>query len=85
MSHHEHDHDHHHHDTKSELTFDKKLIKLLDHWLKHNEDHAQTYLDWAQRAKQHNLEGIGEVLEEVGDLTAEISKKFKMAASLINK
>jgi len=82
--HHHHDHDHHH-DTKSELTFDEKLIKLLDHWLKHNDDHAKTYMDWAQRARQNNLEGVGQLLEAVGDLTAEISGKFKDAAALMKR
>lgn len=78
-------HHHHSHEVKSELTFDEKLIKLLDHWLKHNEDHAGTYMDWAEKAKQNRMETVGALLEEVCELTAEISEKFKAAAKLALK
>ena len=84
MNHHHHDHEHHHHDTQSELTFDEKLIKLLDHWLKHNDDHARTYLDWAKKAAQNDREEVGRILEDVGALTAQISAKFEQAGRLMN-
>lgn len=78
--HHHHGHDHHHHEVKSELSFDEKLIKLLDHWLKHNGDHAGTYREWAERARQNQLDDVATLLEEVCDLTAEINVKFESAA-----
>lgn len=82
MAHHEHQHKDHgpHHEVKSELSFDEKLIKLLDHWLKHNEDHAGTYRDWAEKARQNRLGGVATLLEEVSELTAEISARFEAAA-----
>ena len=83
--HHHREHEHHHHDVKSELSFDEKLIKLLDHWLKHNEDHAQTYLEWSKRSRKNNLEDVGRLLADVVDLTAEISGKFKEAAALMKR
>ena len=78
--HHHHGHEHHHHEVKSELSFDEKLIKLLGHWLKHNDDHAGTYRDWAERARQNHLDDVATLLEEVCDLTAEINVKFDSAA-----
>jgi hypothetical protein len=57
------------------------LIKLLDHWVKHNEDHAETYKDWAEKAKTHEFPEIGELLEEVQGLTMQINDKFKQAAA----
>ncbi len=57
-------HEHHHHEVKSELTFDEKLIKLLEHWLKHNDDHAGNYRDWAEKARQNQLEAVGALLED---------------------
>ena len=83
--HHDHDHHHGHHDheVKSELTFDEKLIKLLDHWLKHNNDHAGTYKDWADKARQNHLDAVADVLGDVCDLTAEINAKFESAAELM--
>jgi hypothetical protein len=83
MTHHEHHH--HDHEVKSELTFDEKLIKLLEHWLKHNDDHAGNYRDWAEKARQNQLEAVGALLEDVCDLTAEINAKFESAAKLVRK
>jgi hypothetical protein len=88
--HHEHDHehhhdhgDHHHHDVKSELTFKEKMIKLMDHWIKHNLDHGTTYKDWAKKAKANDLPEIGALLEDVHDMTLQINDKFEMAARII--
>lgn len=78
--HHHHDHGHHHHEVKSELSFDGKLIKLLDHWLKHNDDHAGTYREWAEKARQNQLDGVAALLDDVCGLTAEINAKFESAA-----
>ncbi|MEN8246483.1 MAG: hypothetical protein ABFS43_16465 [Thermodesulfobacteriota bacterium] len=87
MTHHEHHHhhDHHEHDVKSELSFDEKLIKLLDHWLKHNEDHAGTYRDWAEKARQNQLDAVAALLEDVCDLTEDINAKFESAAKLVQE
>jgi hypothetical protein len=51
MSQYDHD-DHHHpdHGHPAELSLDDKLIKLLEHWIRHNQEHAKTYGDWAEKA-----------------------------------
>jgi len=89
MTHHDHNHGHHHghhdHEVKSELTFDEKMIKLLDHWLKHNQDHAGTYGDWAEKARQNQLDAVADLLDEVCDLTAKINTRFESAAELVQK
>ncbi len=73
----------HHHEIKSTLSFEEKLIKLLDHWLKHNEDHSQTYKDWAEKAKDKNLEKVVVLIRDASDMTLEINKKFEEAIKLI--
>ena len=96
MTHHDHQHhqhDHHSHDhhwahdheVKSELTFDEKLIKLIDHWLKHNQDHAGTYSAWAEKSREHHLDAVADLLDDVCDLTAQINTKFESAAELERK
>ena len=86
MTHHDHHHHgHHHHDVKSELTFEEKLIKLLDHWIKHNQDHAGTYGDWAGRAREHHLDAVADLLDEVCELTAKINTKFESAAEVVHE
>ena len=81
MTHH-HKHDH---EIQSTLSFDEKMIKLLEHWIKHNDDHAQTYRDWAQKAKKKNMREASSLLEDAAEMTLMISKKFEEAAVLIIK
>jgi len=85
MTHHHHHHHHHDHDheIESTLSFDEKMIKLLEHWIKHNDDHAETYRDWAKKAKEKNMNEAGSLLEDVAEMTLEISKKFEEAADII--
>ena len=80
--HHHHDHDH---EIASTLSFDEKMIKLLEHWVKHNDDHAETYRDWAKKAKEKNMNEAGSLLEDAAEMTLEISKKFEEAARIIRK
>jgi len=78
-------HHHHHHDVKSDLTFEDKLIKLLEHWLKHNADHAGTYREWAERARSNNLSQVADLLEQVGAMSVDMDDKFREALDLITK
>jgi len=78
-------HHHHDHEIKADLSFDEKMIKLLEHWIKHNDDHAQTYRDWAQKAKGKNKKKAALLLEDAAEMTLLISKKFEAAAKLIDR
>ena len=78
-------HHHHHHDVQSDLTFEEKLIKLLEHWLKHNADHAETYRQWADSARSNKLPQVGDLLDEVSTMSADMDEKFKEALELIKK
>ncbi len=86
MSHHEHDH-HHDHDHAGEsgdaLSFDRKLVKLLQHWIRHNDDHAENYRDWARKAKENNFTQEGRLMEDAAEMTLAISQKFEAAIKLI--
>ncbi len=78
-------HQQHDHELQSTLSFDEKMIKLLEHWIKHNDDHAGTYRDWAQKAKEKNMPGASSLIEDAAEMTLMISKKFEEAAALIIK
>ncbi len=81
--HHEHSHKHEHdHGTPGSLSFNEKMVKLLDHWVRHNDDHASNYRDWAAKAKAENLPETAALLEEAADMTRQISEKFETAAKL---
>ncbi len=80
-NHHEH-HDHHHHDhgqeqeSKTTMSDKEKLVKLLDHWVAHNKDHADNYTQWSGKAEGMGLEQTARLLRDAADLTHAISDKF---------
>ena len=82
--HHNHNHDHDH-DNQSTLSFDEKMIKLIEHWIKHNDDHAATYRDWAKKAKEKDKDKAASLLEDAAEMTLMISKKFEEVAELFRK
>ena len=61
------------------------MIKLLEHWVKHNDDHADTYRDWAAKAKDDHMDQVALLLEEAAEMTLKISEKFQDAARIIRK
>ncbi len=98
MTHHDHDHkhhnhhehhDHHHHDhgerqePKSTMSDKEKLVKLLDHWVAHNNDHADNYAQWSGKAEEMGLEQVARLLKDAADLTHAISDKFIKAKETI--
>ena len=79
------DHHHHDHETTSDLSFEEKLIIRLEHWVKHNDDHAETYNDWAQMAKENDLEEAGVLLDDVATMTRLITAKFEETLATLKK
>ena len=78
-------HNHHQHETHESLPFDEKLIKLLEHWVKHNHEHAATYKDWAEKAKGKRMPETVSLLEEAADMTLLVSRKFQNALDVLKR
>ena len=76
-------HHHHHEDQRVEgqgrLSEKEKLGKLLDYWIKHNEEHAKTYLEWSKKADDQGLKDVVRLLEEASELTMSTNQLFKRA------
>jgi len=86
MSHHDHDHHDYNNETNAAIPFDKKrMVKLLEHWINHNTDHAETYREWAKKAKENDMEKVLVFLNEAAEKTLEINIIFKKALNLIAK
>jgi hypothetical protein len=82
-SHHEHP-AHHHHDSTDELSPREKLVKLLEHWIKHNEGHAQTYQEWAEKAGAISMGAEVEgCLKEAAGQTLAVNGRLETALKLI--
>lgn len=82
---HKHEHGNQHHDISTDMSVDEKIVKLLAHWIKHNKDHAETYMDWAKKAKGSNMAQTVSALENAADLTMSINEKFEEALKALQK
>jgi hypothetical protein len=96
MSHHEphhHDHDHPHqpghshhhpHEPSTGMSLEEKLVKLLEHWIAHNDEHAKTYRQWSAQARDKGLAATAGLLDEAARMTEKISETFEAAAKTVN-
>jgi len=41
-----------------------KLRILLPHWIEHNEEHAESFREWAGKAREMGLEEVARRIEE---------------------
>jgi len=76
-------HHHHHEDNDAELkdalTDKEKLGKLLNYWMKHNQEHANTYLEWSKKATTEELMDVAEILEEASNRALSLNALFREA------
>lgn len=80
-SHHTHTHDENH----SEMTFEEKINKLVEHWIKHNDDHAATYREWADRAQKEGMNDVADIMLAAAEKNVLINDEFKQALALLKK
>ena len=76
--------DHHHSDSSDELSLDQKLLKLLEHWVKHNTDHAVTYRNWAEKAKANGMSEVAQLLDDAAAASLQINDFFRQASDRVN-
>lgn len=53
----------------------EKLKKLLEHWIEHNYEHAETYMQWAE--KKFANSGISDTLKGIASETYKIAEMFE--------
>lgn len=83
---HHHGHDPHHDPGEAPghgMTFEQKLAKLLDHWIRHNDDHAATYGQWATQARAHGLTETADLIDAAAQATRALNAKFETAAKQV--
>jgi len=83
MHHNNHKHHHSHEDEKN-ISNKEKIVKLLNHWIKHNDDHTENYKKWAQIAKSENMLELSEVLEDIAKKSKDMNVLFEKALELSN-
>jgi hypothetical protein len=67
------------------MTDSEKLLKLMDHWVAHNNDHVGNYLQWSKKAEKLGFGQVGQLLKDAAELTHAISEKFMQAKEAIKK
>jgi len=84
MSHHHHT-PHHHEDSEhsGKLSEMERLIKMLEHWIHHNEEHGRSYRDWAIRAKELGSEKVAVIIEGVANSTHLQNQNLERALELL--
>ena len=53
----------HDHEAKAVSDDLAKLRILLPHWIEHNEEHAESFREWAERARELGLEAVAKQME----------------------
>ncbi len=87
--HHEHHHDGDHHDERhcdpEKLSETHKLAKMMEHWVRHNEDHAKSFRDWSDRARAAGHEDVARILEDMAAGAGAQNAKLGEALKLLGK
>jgi len=56
-----------------------RLIKLIEHWAEHNDEHGHRYLEAAAEAENIGLEKIANELRAAHKNTTQVSRHLKNA------
>lgn len=63
----------------------ERLKKLLVHWLEHNNEHAATYREWAQKMAKEGDEELSRLLMKLGDEVSMLNAIFEEAITKTGK
>ncbi|GAB4422946.1 MAG: hypothetical protein OHK0032_18220 [Thermodesulfovibrionales bacterium] len=62
----------------------EKLKRLLNHWMEHNNEHAETYREWAEKASSLGNEELSKTLHRLNQDTKRLNKLFEEAIQQIS-
>jgi hypothetical protein len=84
----EHSHEHEHAHEAAQPSADPlettRLRKMVEHWISHNEDHAGSYRQWANRARVAGYGAAGDILEQVASEVVKQNEKFAEIIKIID-
>lgn len=61
------------------MELEDKLKKLLHHWAHHGQEHVESYLEWAKKARGAGMNDVAGLLEDAADSTREALERIKEA------
>ena len=63
----------------------ERLKTLLTHWREHNEEHAETYRNWAEKARSSGEEDLAGILARISAETRKLTGLFDEALQKIGR
>lgn len=73
------------HGSEASLSEEQKLIKLIEYWIRHNEEHARSYREWADRARNMGHKEGGGLLENVAAGTVLQNETLKKVLTAVKR
>ena len=61
----------------------KKLKRLLNYWTEHNNEHAQIYMDWAEKVSSTGNEELSRTLVRLYMEQKRLNRRFEEAKRMI--
>lgn len=83
--HHHHHAGHAHEETKAVPDDLAKLRILLPHWIEHNDEHAASFREWADKAREMGLEEVARRIEEAVEQMAASNEALTAALGEIER
>jgi hypothetical protein len=83
---HHHNHGHTHEEEKGATLNDlAKLRILLPHWIEHNDEHAESFQEWAERARKLGQEETARWIKEAVERMAVCNEALAEAMKALEK
>jgi hypothetical protein len=83
--HHHHHVGHTHEEAKSVADDLAKLRILLPHWIEHNDEHTESFQEWAERARKLGQEETAQRIEEAVERMAVCNEALAEALKALEK
>lgn len=80
---HAHSHQHQHESGSGKLSERDKLRKMIEHWIEHNVEHAQSFEQWAERARDMGESEVSELLRRATRDMIQVNGSFDKALTLL--
>ena len=65
------------------MSFDEKLMTLLNHWVDHNDSHQADYKKWAAQAKEEGMDDVVEKILAAMQLFQEGNQRLRQAQQIL--
>ena len=63
----------------------KRLILLINHWIKHNLAHTENYLDRAKKLEHQKFGKIAKHMKDASGFVLQANKEFEAAIKMLDK